>query len=241
VTKVLATIALGAASLGIVAQPAAAQSPSDREIAKAGVFQADDFPAGWRATPHKKSEERIDVNDCPVVKKAGGTHKQQTANVDGREFQRSRHEYFSAAALYRTEERPRRVYQAVASKDLHQCYTRLFEDAFKSEFDADDAKAELGERTGSRSYGDESTDFEIKLTATKSNVDQKLFVDVAFVRVGRALGAYYYATEDEPSSDACNEFSSDDCVNFDGLITSATDRLTAATGGQTTTATTQPR
>jgi hypothetical protein len=47
VTKVLATIALGAASLGLVAQPAAAQSPSDRDIAKAGVFQTDDFPAGW--------------------------------------------------------------------------------------------------------------------------------------------------------------------------------------------------
>jgi hypothetical protein len=27
--------------------PAAAQSPSDRDIAKAGVFQTDDFPAGW--------------------------------------------------------------------------------------------------------------------------------------------------------------------------------------------------
>jgi hypothetical protein len=33
VVKVIATIALGAASLGHVAQPAAAQSPSDRDIA----------------------------------------------------------------------------------------------------------------------------------------------------------------------------------------------------------------
>ena len=43
--KVLATIALGAASLGLLAQPATAQSQSDREIAKAGVFQVDELLA----------------------------------------------------------------------------------------------------------------------------------------------------------------------------------------------------
>lgn len=49
------------ATLGLVAQTAAAQSPSDREIAKAGVLQADDFPAGWRAIPPVKT-----TKNCPA-------------------------------------------------------------------------------------------------------------------------------------------------------------------------------
>jgi hypothetical protein len=239
-------VAVAAASLGLLAQPAAAQSPSDREIAKTGVFQADDFPAGWRATPPKKT--KTDIGDCPVLKKAGWHGRQRTAQSMGKDFERNPEVYRSAANIYRTEAAARRVYEAVASENLRRCYTRLVEDELKSsvkKLGASDLKAELGERTGSRSYGDESTDFEIKITVSKDSLNQEVFADVAFVRVGRALGGYLYITEGEPSSDTCSEFSSDDCVNFDELITSATDRLITATGGQpnsdsgTTTASTQ--
>jgi hypothetical protein len=57
VTKLIATVALGVASLGLVVPSAVAQSPSDCAVAKAGVFQPSDFPAGWRATTHKKSTD----------------------------------------------------------------------------------------------------------------------------------------------------------------------------------------
>jgi hypothetical protein len=56
VTKVIAIIALGVGSLGLVVPSAAAQAQSDREIAKAGVFQEGDFPAGWRVTPPQEEQ-----------------------------------------------------------------------------------------------------------------------------------------------------------------------------------------
>jgi hypothetical protein len=104
----VAAVAVATASLGLLAQPAAAQSSSDREIAKAGVFQADDFPAGWRATPSKKSN--TDLNDCPALKKAvGDLRKNRTAKSDSDDFKRRNEEFSSAMAVYRTEEVSRRA------------------------------------------------------------------------------------------------------------------------------------
>jgi hypothetical protein len=75
----------------------------------------------------------------------------------------------------------------------------------------------------------------VVFTVSEGNLSQDVFADFVFVRVGRALGAYFYVTESEPGGTSCSEFSSDDCVSFDGLITSATERLTTATGGEPTT------
>jgi hypothetical protein len=112
VKKVLATIALGVASLGLVAPSAAAQSPSDREIAKAGVFQANDFPEGWRATPQKKIKNEVTADNCPVVKKVGGQRKQRTARTEGETFERRNERYESITDVYRSEDAARRVYGA---------------------------------------------------------------------------------------------------------------------------------
>jgi hypothetical protein len=94
-------------------------------------------------------------------------------------------------------------------------------------------KVEGGTVTGSGSYGDESSDIGLKVTVSEGAASQDLFADFVFVRVGRALGIYGRQSTSEQS-----EF---DTPTFDGLITSATGRLTDATGGQTTTETTQAR
>jgi hypothetical protein len=227
--KVLATIAVGAASLGLVAQPAAAQSPSDRDIAKAGVFQADDFPTGWRATPHEKS--KTDPDACPALKKvAGETRKNKTADVDSDDFERRDDEYQSSVVVFRTEDVARRAYEAAASRALRRCLTRVVKDEVEKraeEEDIDDVKVESGTVTGTGSYGDESSDIAFTVRVSTGDLEQEVFADFVFVRVGRALGVYGRVSTNEPS-----EF---DEPTFDGLITSATERLTTATGGQPTT------
>ena len=227
----VAAVAVAAASLGLLAQPATAQSPNDREIAKAGVFQADDFPAGWRATPDKKSKS--DPNDCPTLKNvAGKTRKSKTADVDSDDFKRQDDQYSSGVVVYRTEDVARRVYDAFASRAVRRCLTRLVKNVVEKE-DFDDVKVESGTVTGTGSYGDESSDIALTITASNGGFEQERFADAVFVRVGRALAAYIRDSTSEPS-----EF---DEPTFDGLITSATDRLITATGGQPTTDTSQPR
>jgi hypothetical protein len=75
------------------------------------VFQADDFPAGWRETRSKRS--RFTVDECSVVKKAGGTHKQETARDSVRVFERRDGVYKSQTSVYRSEDSARPVRRAV--------------------------------------------------------------------------------------------------------------------------------
>jgi hypothetical protein len=220
----VAAVAVAAASLGLLAQPAAAQSPSDREIAKAGVFQADDFPAGWRATPDKKSEDPF---KCPEVEKAvKGLKKQQTAKASGDDFEQGDEQYSSGAVVLRSEDVARRAYKVVASDALQRCIKRTFSDEVKSKGDEEgvDVKVEFGTVTGSGSYGDESSDIGMKITVSQGSLSQDLFADIVFVRVGRALGAYSHISISDVDKE-CGGSSTDDCVSFDALITSATDRL----------------
>jgi hypothetical protein len=230
----VAAVAVATASLGLLAQPAAAQSPSDREIAKAGVFQGDDFPGGWRATPHKES--KADLNDCPALKKAAGTlRKNKTADVSSDDFKRRDDQYGASVIVYRTEDVARRASGAAASNNLRRCVTRFVKDEVEkiAKEEGLDVKVEGGTVTGSGSYGYESSDIGLKVTVSKDSLSQDVFADFVFGRVGRALGVYFRVSTSEPS-----DF---DTPTLDGLITSATERMTAATGGQTTTATAQPR
>jgi hypothetical protein len=232
VRKAIATVVLGVASLGLVVPSAAAQSPSDREIAKAGVFQEGDFPAGWRATPHKKN--KTDALDCPTFKKAAAaTRKSKTADADSDDFERRDDKYTSSIIVFRTEDVSRRAYGAVASDSMHRCLERFVKSELKKigESEGVDVKVETGTVTGTGSYGDESSDFGFTATVSQGTLSQDVFADIVFVRVGRSLGLYSRSSTSEPS-----EF---DTPTFDELLTSATGRLTAATGGQTTTATTQ--
>src|SRR5262249_15108644 len=128
VTRLIATVALGAAGLALVVPTAAAQSPSDREIAKAGVFQAVDFPAGWRSAPPKG---KTDPNACPALKKAVGSSKNRTAKVTSDDFERQNDKYSSAVFVYRTEDLVRRVYNAVNSRSVARCLQRFVKDALK--------------------------------------------------------------------------------------------------------------
>jgi hypothetical protein len=208
--------------------PAAAQSPSDRDIAKAGVFQEDDFPAGWRATPSKKTKS--DLRNCPTLKKAvGDVRKNRAAESESDDFERRDDHYTSGVIVYRTEDVARRAYGAAASNNMRRCVTRFVKDEVekKAKEEGFDVKVEVGTVTGSGSYGDESSDIGLTVTASKDSLSQDIFADFVFVRVGRALGVYARVSTSEPS-----EF---DTPTFDGLITSATERLTTATGGEPTT------
>jgi hypothetical protein len=225
VTKVLATIALGAVGLGLVAPSgAAAQSPSDREIAKAGALQAGDFPAGWRATPPKKS---TDPFKCQVLGKAvARLRNQETARADSDDYERSQDQYSSSAVVFKSEDTAHRTYGVATSRTFQRCLERLSNDAVKKNVESQGfgVKVESGTVTGSGSYGDESSDLGFKITASKGGLNVDYFADIVFARVGRALGLYARVSTSEPS-----EF---DTPTFDGLIRSATDRLTTATGGQ---------
>jgi hypothetical protein len=241
-TKLIATVALGAASVGLVVPSAAAQSPTDREVAAAGVFQAGDFPAGWRATPPQGKERDLrrlggpqGPGDCPSVKKAeADVRKNRTAQVRSDTFARPEEEvYFAFVAVYRTEDVGRRVFKALDSDAFRRCLSRGIKDSANKTAEAEDldAKVEGGTVTGTGVYGYESFGMRFKLTLSKGARSQEEFADSVFVRVGRSIGLYARVALSEPS-----EF---DTPTFDGLITSATGRLTAASGGQTTTATTQ--
>jgi hypothetical protein len=65
----LVIFAVFAVVVVLAAQPADATAlggnDGDKQIAKAGVFQADDFPAGWRATPPEANKEKVNSATAP--------------------------------------------------------------------------------------------------------------------------------------------------------------------------------
>jgi hypothetical protein len=231
VAKFLASIVLGVASLGLVVPSAAAQSPSDREVAKAGLFREGDFPAGWRATPPKKGGSNLTApSSCPVEKRAeGNVRKNRTAKVQSDTFLGPTEGYSSFVFVYRTVDVSRRVFDAVGSNVFHRCARRALQDAVKK--NAGVEKAEERTVSGTGVYGDESSDVGFKFTLSNGTGTEDVFADLVFARVGRSIGTYSRFGTSET-----NDF---DTPTLDGLITSATGRLTAATGGQSNTGSTQ--
>jgi hypothetical protein len=231
--KVLATIALGAASLGLVAQPAAAQSPSDREIAKAGNFQAADFPARWQVTAPKNSRPGR-PSECPVERKAeGDVRKNRTAEVESDKFERPAEQYSSMVFVYRTENVARRVFKASGSAAFRRCVRR----EAKDHAEVSGVKVNGGAVTGTGVYGNETSDVRLKFTVSTGARSGDAFSDFVFVRVGRSIGVYFHDALSESSD--CGGASTSDCVSFNDLITAATQRLSTATGGQAATDTSQ--
>jgi len=221
--KLLAIVATAAAVVGLGVDAAHAAQPGDMELAKAGVFQADDFPAGWRATPHKKS--KTDPLKCPAVEKAvSDLRNAKKTEASSDDYEQGNDQYSSSAVVFRTEDVTRRVYKVVNSRDFRRCLTKLFKDEVgkQDQLKGFDVKVEAGTVTGG-SYGDESANIGLKLTVSKGSLSQDVFADIVFVRVGRALGFYAHVSDKETST--CDEFSPENCVSFTGLITSATGRL----------------
>jgi len=214
----VAAVAVAAASLGLLAQPAAAQSPSDREIAKAGVFQEDDFPAGWRATPHKKSKS---IDTCPALKKqAEPLRKQRRASVNSDDFEHgSVEEFASTVAVMRTQDAAERSFDLFQSRRLRRCVSEAFNDEVEKQAQEQDfdVKIDVGSRTGTTNYGDESSSISFKITVSKG-ISLDLYGDIISVRVGRALGYYSHINNDEDST--CSEFD-EDCVEFDARLSRA--------------------
>jgi hypothetical protein len=169
-----------------------------------------------------------------VQKKATSLQKQRTARANADDYEHGEEQFSSAAAVYRKEDATHRTFELAASRGFCRCLTQLINKEVKKavEDKGFDVKTEAGTVTGMNSYGDESTDYGMKITS-KGSASVDYFADFVFVRLGRSLGFYAHVSDKEDST--CGEFSSDDCVSFDGLITSATDRLTTATGGEPTT------
>jgi hypothetical protein len=209
---------------------AARASDTDGQIAKVGNFQATDFPAGWRVTPHKKSTTNL--NSCPALKKAlGKSRGTKTADSNSDDFDRGNERFSSSVVMLRTEDPARRAFQALASRDMLRCVTRLVEDGLKSS-DANkgfEVKVATATATGMGSFGDESSNIGLKITLTKG-ISVDVFADFVFVRAGRSLGMYSHVNDKGAST--CDQLSSSDCVGFNDLLTTATNRLTTAIGGQ---------
>jgi hypothetical protein len=187
------------------AAPALGAEDGDREIAKAGVFQAADFPAGWRATPQAKPKDG--PNDCPALAEAvGGTGKRRTPEVRSDEYKLGKEQYSAAVSVYRSGSVARRAYKATASRDMRRCITRSVEEQWQGV----KVKVEAGTRTGIGSYGDESSGLRLRFTASRGPFGGNLFNDIVFVRVGRALGMYSHVSDKEEST--CRESSSPECV-----------------------------
>jgi hypothetical protein len=231
--KLLAIVATAAAVVGLGVGASHAAQPGDQELAKAGVFTADDFPAGWRATPPKKN--KTDPLKCPAVEKVvSGLRKAKKTKASSDDYEQGNDQYSSSAVVYGTEDVTRRIYKAAASRDFRGCVSKLVKDEVgkQDQLKGFDVKVEVGTVTGG-SYGDESANIGLKLTVSKGSLSQDEFVDIVFVRVGRSLGFYSHVSDKETST--CNEFSPDDCVSFTGLITSATGRLAGNSAPVTTT------
>jgi hypothetical protein len=216
-----------------VSTPRTPPSRTTRSSPRRACSRAVDFPAGWRATPHKKS--KTDPLKCPAVEKAvSDLRKAKKTEASSDDYEQGNDQYSSSAAVFRTEDVTRRVYKAVASRDLRRCVSKLFKDevAKQDQLKGLDVKVETGTVTGG-SYGDESANIGLKLTVSQGSISQDVFADIVFVRVGRSLGFYSHVSDKETST--CDEFSPDDCVSFAGLITSATDRLVGSSAPVTTT------
>jgi hypothetical protein len=113
----VAAVAVATASLGLLAQPAAAQSSSDREIAKAGVLQADDFPAGWKVTTLKRSTDEAKCADVTknVTARARSKQFEHGSGISNMEV------YFSGVAVYKDEARARGAYRRASSSKVQRC------------------------------------------------------------------------------------------------------------------------
>jgi len=184
----------------------------DQELVETAVLALDDLPAGWEATGETTAEDVGEgFEECEVLNDARDrAESRSTARADSPTFADAEGaaQVQSRVVAFADAADAGDAIEAYAHDSMPGCFEAVFDATIRERY-ADSGVAvealdvEVDRRAG-ETVGDDSVAYQIVVTATSAQGQQRGFVEVVAVRVGRA-GAIVSLQDDRPITDLRDE------------------------------------
>jgi hypothetical protein len=194
------------ALLSLVASTAAAEpvqgTGQDAAIAKSSALAIGDFPTGWRARKdagaRERAEARAQIRKCKSFNALAKKLK-RVPRVSDKQFAEGDQTYASNSVfVLRDDESASRAFETLSAGDFGTCQSKQAEKVAESQLKKSDAKfdevkSDVGELSVEQA-GDATAAFEAVITVTRGSSSEKIYGDIASVRVGRAIAFFSFVS-----------------------------------------------
>lgn len=207
-------VALVVLTLAVVGAGAAgAATSTDRQLAKAGVLQLSDFPAGWKQrTRGSDSDKKVDAQAAEIARCKAFT-KFATANeknprATSPNFERGQSNVTNAVSVYPSAAAAEAAIGRFREARIPRCLEQLYTAVYRARLQEDKRVARrlksvgtrLGRESGIR-LGDDAVVYQGTLDiGLKDGTVQTIGLGFVTVRVGAALADYSYASDTDISA-----------------------------------------
>jgi len=209
----------------------------DPALARRAALNVSDLPAGWREKKHNTAGEkkgdavRNGIRECRSYQEIRKLAKKSP--LVNRDFAKSSSsEIDSTVAVLPTDQQARRVLSASRDRDVAACIEKSLKKLLADELIASQGRGgtvtalDVG-ALSVEPVGDETTGYEVVATLSAQGLSPKLYLDVEFVRVGRAVAYFVFTDLLSPLTDG-----------RDSAVNAVVGRLAGAASSTTTATTT---
>jgi hypothetical protein len=211
------------------APSALAASRADRRIARAGLFARGDVPQDWTASPAPTDDGGDAARNLMSCKRRLGAEalaKKEAARAASDEYKHGGESYRSTMAVFASAARARKVFAAYSASESQDCLARLATEQSSGGVFRVGAGGRLEltatvHEVTAPTVGDASARYRTEFTGTGAGLTfaRQIFVDLVYVRVGRAVAVYQHQVVFDPNADE---------QRVDQLVDVAVRRLSAA-------------
>jgi hypothetical protein len=155
-------------------------SAADKTVADASVLKLSDFPAGWRADPHKDSEGSKCFEGQTITTSVGA------AKAASDDFSAGQAHVTNGVAVGSSVEAVAAVMAKLEQKDTIDCLRNDLARLIEKNADGKKVTVEFGQLSADP-IGDKVVAYQLKATVEALGLTPSVYADLYFVQVGRSL------------------------------------------------------
>jgi hypothetical protein len=161
----------------------------DQAKAREANLRLSDFPTEWKSTPLPADAEQVNARNNRELAACMGRpppEELRTAIADSNDFSAAdTRRVTSSVQLVRTEEIARDDFAALKGEKSLACHQTQVESEFRRQLPAASPQVSM-DRFDLPQFGDETVGFRVDATSLAEGVQIRTFIDLVFIRKGRA-------------------------------------------------------
>lgn len=161
----------------------------DQARAREANLRLSDFPMEWKSSPLPADAEQVNARNNRALAACMGRpppEELRTAIADSNDFSAAdTRRVTSSVQLVRTEEIAREDFAALEGEKSLACHLTQIESEFRRQLPAANPQVSM-DRFEVPQFGDETVAFRVDATSLAEGVQIRTFIDLVFIRKGRA-------------------------------------------------------
>jgi len=213
VVVVLVIVAAVFATAAAATTTTTAGTSTDEQLARTGVLQPTDFPAGWQHTPRGPTSDKeldaqaVKIPSCKPFRTFSATNRRQP-RAQSENFDQGQSNVTNTVSVFPSTDRAVAALATFRDARIPGCLERLFTAVFRKQLEKKPSTAKqlksvtttLGREEGIR-LGDDALVYQGTLdVGLKNGTKQTIGLGLVAVRVGPALAGYSYTSDKDISA-----------------------------------------